>query len=1168
MEFRILGPLEVLRDGHPLPIPGGRPRALLAMLMLGANRTVAREQLIDGLWGDDVPESGAKMVQICVSHLRRVLPSQLLRTRPPGYALELDPELLDLNRFLGLAAEGRAALAAGDPGAASARLRDALALWRGPALREFSEPFAVPEAARLEELRLAALESRIDADLMRGGAAELVGELESLAAAHPLRERLRGQLMLALYRSGRQAEALAAYQEMRRTLDEELGLHPSPALRHLQQAVLRQDESLEQRSGSERRAIAVRDSDRSAGFVGRERELAALHDALPTAATATGSAILIVGPPGIGKTRLAQEFTARAGDAGVSVAWGRCYAREAPPPYWPWREAIRSLARQWTVDQLAEAAGHDAAAIARLVPELAGRLAPVAAEPPEDDPQQARFRLFDSVTSCLLRAAARRPLVVVLDDLHAADADSLALLGFLARHLRDGRLVLVATLRSDESPLDHPLAEALGALRRSGASLRIALTGLPPAALAELIRAQVGSRPPAELVAELHAGTDGNPWYVAEVTRLALDREAGEDLLERFRQALPGGVRSAIAARMSALSPACRDLLIAAGVLGRELTVARLRSLTSLESDDAALDAIEEAVQAGLLTEHPTQAGRHEFAHQLVRDAVIGQLSATRRARLHLRAAEALERHYGPSADARAAEIAHHLEAAGALAAPSRIAHFCSHGAARALRSQAYEEARRLFRQALAAKAGEPMDDQTADLLVGLARAELATLGLHDKAAFREVVARMRRAFDHYAGAGDITRAVEIAALPVPPIYRTTSVAEYRDLTARALALVVPDSLESGRLLASSGWFAGANESDLDSATSAFERAIAIARRHGDDGLETRTLLNAAHVDFQHARWTECSTHATAALALARRAGDARAEIFARVWGARSALVLGDSARAHAHVTASVAFAERLQEPFWLNGAYLDATWLAVLEGRWDAARSAAERALAAEPSDTRALACRALIEYQCGDGHRGDELLTRLIDTHAAITDEPHAVANNLVAAFIPLLSRIAGHGDEHFRVAREGAASALAAAVVHPLSRLMVHAGLGLMATAAADSGAAAAHRDELRSQAGTVLLVATTSADRLLGLLAAASGDTAGAARHFRRALAFCRDAGYRPEWAWAAHEYAALLAPEDRRPLRAEAHAIAGELGMAALREQLEQPGGRSNEPSLR
>jgi DNA-binding SARP family transcriptional activator len=471
VDFRILGPLEVTRDGETLALPGGHPRALLAMLLLAANRTVARERLIDGLWGDAVPESAVKMVQIAVSRLRQLVPRSMLRTRPPGYMLELDPELIDLARFVRLADAGRGALAAGNAPEASIRLREALALWRGPALGEFSEPFAAAEAARLEELQLATLEARIDADLMRGDGAELASELELVTATHPLRERLRAQLMLVLYRSGRQADALAVYQDMRQTLDEDLGLRPSPELQQLHQAILRHDESLQQPReagrpivGSVPRAPKLRGE-----FVGRERELSRLEAALPSEAAPAGGAVLIVGPPGIGKTRLAQELSANAREAGMTVAWGRCYAPEAPPPYWPWREVIRSLAGAWTADELAQALASGAALIAALVPELGERLrnAP-AGEPADDDPQHARFRLFDSVTSFLTRAAAQEPLLVVLDDVHAADADSLSLLAFLARQLPDARLLVVATAHDDEPPLDHPLAAPLGALVLEG----------------------------------------------------------------------------------------------------------------------------------------------------------------------------------------------------------------------------------------------------------------------------------------------------------------------------------------------------------------------------------------------------------------------------------------------------------------------------------------------------------------------------------------------------------------------------------------------------------------------------------------------------------------------------------------------------------------------------
>ena len=256
MDFRVLGPLEVLREDAPVRVTAGKQRALLAILLLNASRTVSREQLIDSLWGENVPESAQKMVQIHVSQLRRVLAEPRLQTHAPGYRLEVGEDELDLTRFERAVADARRALAHGDPDNASERLAQALALWRGPALAEFSEPFARHEGARLEELRLAALELRIEAELALGHQREVVGELETLIAQHPLRERLRSQHMLALYRSGRHAEALASYQAFRRTLAEELGIEPSASLRELERLMLQQDPSLEVAARSETAAAA------------------------------------------------------------------------------------------------------------------------------------------------------------------------------------------------------------------------------------------------------------------------------------------------------------------------------------------------------------------------------------------------------------------------------------------------------------------------------------------------------------------------------------------------------------------------------------------------------------------------------------------------------------------------------------------------------------------------------------------------------------------------------------------------------------------------------------------------------------------------------------------------------------------------------------------------
>jgi DNA-binding SARP family transcriptional activator len=246
MEFRILGPLEVVDQGRRLALGAAKQRALLAALLVRPNEIVSADRLIDDLWGERPPETAGKVVQVYVSQLRKALgEGDRLLTRSPGYLLRVEPEELDVDRFELLFDEGRRALATADARHAATRLRDALALWRGPPLGDLAfEPFAQTEIARLEERRLAALVERIEADLALGRHEDVVGELEALVVEHPLHERLRAQLMLALYRAGRQAEALDSYQQIRRALGEELGLDPGQALQRLERQILTQDPAL------------------------------------------------------------------------------------------------------------------------------------------------------------------------------------------------------------------------------------------------------------------------------------------------------------------------------------------------------------------------------------------------------------------------------------------------------------------------------------------------------------------------------------------------------------------------------------------------------------------------------------------------------------------------------------------------------------------------------------------------------------------------------------------------------------------------------------------------------------------------------------------------------------------------------------------------------------
>jgi DNA-binding SARP family transcriptional activator len=276
MEYRLLGPLEVLDGGRALPVHGAKQRALLALLLLHANEVVSTDRLLDELWGDDQPASGLTALQVRVSQLRKALGDDASRieTRAPGYVLRLDPGQLDLHRFSRLVAESEGL----DPEQVAAKLSEALALWHGPPLADLAdEPFARAAVGRMEELRLATLERRIEADLALRRHGDLVGELETLVVEEPFRERLRAQLMLALYRSGRQAEALEAYQDARRSLVDGLGIEPSPALQALERSILQQDPSLELAgplTPARTILVAVRDASRLDGLLAVAEPLA------------------------------------------------------------------------------------------------------------------------------------------------------------------------------------------------------------------------------------------------------------------------------------------------------------------------------------------------------------------------------------------------------------------------------------------------------------------------------------------------------------------------------------------------------------------------------------------------------------------------------------------------------------------------------------------------------------------------------------------------------------------------------------------------------------------------------------------------------------------------------------------------------------------------------
>ena len=673
---RVLGPMEVTVRGVAVGVGGPRQRCVLARLIAARGQVVSVDRIIEDLYAGEAPPRAYAAVQSYVSRLRRVLEprraawahGEVLVTSPPGYAARLGDGAVDAWSF---EEEVRRAAELGDPVAVHARLSAALASWRGAAFEEFGGlPWADLEASRLAELRLTAVEARADVALRLGWAARTVADLERLTAEQPLREESWRLLALALYQSGRQGDALAALRRVRELLAAELGVDPGPALRGLERDILAHEPRLSVPANG--LGMPVRDVPvNREPYVGRDAELAL---ALRTAAeTASGQRriVLVTGDAGEGKTALAEQVSQRLAAEGWVVTAGRCPEHDGAPAGWPWAEVLRQLARV--------APPADPRPLAAL---LDGEHAA------EDDVAAARFRLHQAVGQYLGTVSRAAPLLLVLDDLHRADGETLAILADVTAGAASaeaaGQVLVMATYRAAEAGerLDSWMAALAGRY-----PARIALHGLDEAAAGELIRATCARSVDDATVRVITERTGGNPFSLIETARL-LDSDGAE----RAVTEVPTGVREVLRHRIAGLPATAQALLAQASVIGTEADVSVLDEIAGVE-ESVLLDAIDATLHSGLVTE-PTP-GRIRFAHALVRDTVYGSLSRLRRARLHAQVAAAIERHNPGDVSA----LAHHFAVAGTD--PARAARYCGFAAEQADRRFAFHEAARLREQAL-----------------------------------------------------------------------------------------------------------------------------------------------------------------------------------------------------------------------------------------------------------------------------------------------------------------------------------------------------------------------------------------------------------------------------------------------------------------------------------
>jgi len=469
-------------------------------------------------------------------------------------------------------------------------------------------------------------------------------------------------------------------------------------------------------------------------FVGRVGELAQLLAAADDARAGRGGIALLAGDAGIGKTRIAEEVASRARQRGAAVYWGRCHEGTGAPAYWPWVQVLRAAVRETPPRILAAQLGAGAVDVAQVVPEIRQRLGDLPAARTLDA-EQARFQLFDAIAGYLATAAARRPIVLVLDDLHWADTPSLLLLQFLARAVSDSALFVIATYRDVEVDSAHPLAPVLDEVCRARGFARIALRGLPAEAVRDLATAMCGETVAVSCADALMHRTEGNPFFVEELLRHCLEEGLPmSDLAENLeRVRLPHGVQAIIRRRLERLAPSCNRILTVAAVIGRDFDRALLRDVLGAGGDpvdEADLEAeLRHAVSARVVNEVRSGRARYRFAHALVRETLYEAQPAERRAALHRCIGEALERSQQGDARASAAQLAYHFVESSRRGGDARPAARYSTDAAReAADALAYEEAAAHYERALEALdrlGGDASSRARADVLLALAEEQM-----------------------------------------------------------------------------------------------------------------------------------------------------------------------------------------------------------------------------------------------------------------------------------------------------------------------------------------------------------------------------------------------------------------------------------------------------------
>ncbi|GAB35427.1 AfsR/SARP family transcriptional regulator [Gordonia otitidis] len=665
-EYLILGPLEVRCDGELLDLGSPKQRAVLGALVLARGAVVSVDRLIDAVWGPHPPPAATTSLQAYISNLRRALrgesggPSPIERVSP-GYRLNIADDSVDLVEYTALAREIRDHVDAARWRDAREGCERALALWRGQLLADMAdEKWVGPDSVAATETRLAVTEAHITTLLAHGDTGQALTETVALRAIDPLRDRAAWLHMVALYRAGRGADALATYTDHVRRLDNELGLDPGRELRELQGAILRHDAEIaawprqphwsgaSPVSSPTRSSSLVSDlespttealSEKSVStLVGREAQMTTLTALFDDSSGPATRWLALSGVAGIGKTRLAEEAADVAARNGDDVVWVRCPDAQGIPAWWPMRQLCRDLKA-------------DAAAMLSV--------------PPGVDADAARFAVYERVQALIESRASARPVTIIVDDAQWADPMSIDLLVYLTTALRNVAVRVILTIREEE--VDAQLARLRGALVRAGGRV-VDVPALTRHEVTALARQTSDDELSAAELDGLFDRTGGNPLFVAEYARLPNSQR---------REIIPAAVRSVLDRRLVSLDPTTREVLGHAAVISDEIDVTLLAAVMGRDVDEVA-DCIDDAVDERIVVAGVGH-NRTVFAHALLREEAMAGIKTLRRCRIHLRTAEILATTTGADSTVRRAG---HLLNALPLAEVSEVIAACRRVAA------------------------------------------------------------------------------------------------------------------------------------------------------------------------------------------------------------------------------------------------------------------------------------------------------------------------------------------------------------------------------------------------------------------------------------------------------------------------------------------------------